>query len=619
MSNVLSQIHSPVDVKKLNNDELKQLCDELRQTIISTVAENGGHLASNLGAVELTVALHKVFDCPNDSFVWDVGHQCYSHKLLTGRYDNFSTLRKKDGITGFPNPMESQYDSFIAGHSSTSVSIACGLAKANTLEQNGNTVVAICGDGAMTGGLTFEGLSNAGINKDRLIVILNDNHMSINKNVGFVAKHLANLRSQSGYVKFKSGLANLLNHLPVIGKPIYRFLLRQKQLIKYSMYNNSSMFEEMGFYYFGPIDGHNIKELVKVLETAKKIEQPVLVHVETVKGKGYGPAVNNPDVFHGISKFDIETGKTPTSSASFSSVFGDTIADLAEQDDKIIAITAAMKSGTGFQKFADLYPKRFFDVGIAEEHAITFASALASKGQIPVVALYSTFLQRTFDQLLNDTAIMQNHIVIGIDRSGIVPDDGVTHQGIFDVPMLNAIPGFTIFSPSTFEELRICLKEAIYNCDGPVVVRYPKGNELPGNDSYTRNNIDFGYLEANSDTIIVSYGRISCSVNSVVQKLKTENKLVSALSILRIRPISKDVIDILQNYKHIVFFEEGSLHGGVAESIGSKLLQNGYKGDYHIHAIDGFIDTCKTSEGLHDYHLDEEGIYNTIIQLGEES
>ena len=615
MESQLSRIQSPADLQQLNNQELNELCDEIRETIIQVVSKNGGHLASNLGAVELTVAIHHALHCPDDSIVWDVGHQCYTHKLLTGRYEQFSTLRQKEGITGFPNPNESPYDSFVAGHSSTSISVACGLAKANTLQKNGNTVVAVVGDGAMTGGLTFEGLSNAGVNKDRLIVVLNDNHMSINKNVGFVSKHLVNLRSRSGYVRFKSGFGHLLRHIPLIGKPIFRLLLRMKQHLKYAIYNNSSMFEEMGFYYIGPIEGHNLKDLIKAIETAKKIEQPVLLHVETIKGKGYGPAVENPDIFHGISSFDIATGEVPKSSESFSSVFGDTIAEMASNDDSIIAITAAMKSGTGLSAFAEKYPNRFFDVGIAEEHAVTFASALANKGFRPVVAVYSTFLQRTYDQLLNDTSIMNNHIVLAIDRSGIVPDDGVTHQGIFDVPLLNTIPGMTIFTPSTFEELRVCLKHAIYNVEGPVAVRYPKGKEIPCHVEIPFDEHFYHLFQAEkAKTLLVTYGRTSSSVLNVAKRLHDEGNAVSVLKMDRVRPLPKGVISEALRYYRILFFEEGSLHGGVGEFFGSRLVQRGYARQYKIIAIDQFIDTCKTEEGLEQFHLDENGIYQAIIE-----
>ena len=610
---MLEQIHSPEDIRQLNKQETKELCDEIRQTIIQTVSKNGGHLASNLGVVELTVALHQVLHCPQDSIVWDVGHQCYTHKLLTGRYDRFSTLRQAGGLSGFPDPKESPYDTFVAGHSSTAISAACGMARANTLNGRSDTVVAVVGDGAMTGGLAYEGLGNAGQNNDRLIVVLNDNHMSISRNVGFVARHLANLRAKSGYIRFKRGLTATLEHIPLIGKPIYRLMLRTKRRMKYAMYNSSTLFEDMGFYYFGPIDGHNLRDLNAALKTAMEIEQPVLLHVDTVKGKGYTPAVTDPALFHGVSSFDEETGETPKSGPTFSSVFGETMTELARQHPEVVAITAAMQSGTGLRGFAEAYPKRFFDVGIAEEHAVTFASALATRQQLPVFAVYSTFMQRCYDQLLNDTAIMNNHIVLAIDRAGIVPDDGMTHQGIFDVAMLNSIPGTTVYAPSTFSELRICLKQALFSTDGVAAVRYPKGGELPCDITYTPDGHLYTLFAAEkATTLLVTYGRVFSSVMNAAKRLNEEGMPVAVLKLTRIKPLPKGVISLALRYRRVIFFEEAALHGGVGEYFGSRLVQRGFARDYEIHAIDGFVGTCTTAEGLRQVGLDMPGIYQTV-------
>ena len=610
---MLEQIHSPEDIRKLNIQQSQQLCDEIRQTIIRTVSQTGGHLASNLGVVELTVALHQVLHCPQDSIVWDVGHQCYTHKLLTGRYDRFSTLRQAGGLSGFPDPKESPFDTFVAGHSSTAISAACGMARANSLNGRSDTVVAVVGDGAMTGGLAFEGLENAGQNNDRLIVVLNDNHMSISRNVGFVARHLANLRAKSGYIRFKRGLTATLEHIPLIGKPIYRLMLRTKRRMKYAMYNSSTLFEDMGFYYFGPIDGHNLRDLSAALKTAMQIEQPVLLHVDTVKGKGYAPAVTNPALFHGVSSFDEETGETPKSGPTFSSVFGETMIELAQQHEEVVAITAAMQSGTGLRAFAEAYPKRFFDVGIAEEHAVTFASALATRQIKPVFAVYSTFMQRCYDQLLNDTAIMNNHIVLAIDRAGIVPDDGMTHQGIFDVAMLNSIPGATVYAPSTFSELRICLKQALFSTDGVAVVRYPKGGELPCDITYTPDGHLYTLFAAEkATTLLVTYGRVFASVINAAKRLNEEGTPVAVLKLTRIKPLPKGVVSLALRYRRVIFFEEAALHGGVGEYFGSRLVQRGYARDYEIHAIDSFVGTCTTEEGLKQVGLDTAGVYRAV-------
>ena len=610
---MLEQIHSPEDIRQLNIQESKALCDEIRQTIIQTVSKTGGHLASNLGVVELTVALHQTLHCPQDSIVWDVGHQCYTHKLLTGRYDRFSTLRQAGGLSGFPDPGESPYDAFIAGHSSTAISAACGMARANTLNGRSDTVVAVVGDGAMTGGLAYEGLGNAGQNKDRLIVVLNDNHMSISRNVGFVARHLANLRAKSGYIRFKRGLTAMFEHIPLIGKPIYRLMLRTKRRMKYAMYNSSTLFEDMGFYYFGPIDGHNLRDLTAALRTAMQIEQPVLLHVETVKGKGYSPAVTDPALFHGVSSFDEETGETPKSGTTFSSVFGETMVELAGQHPEVVAITAAMQSGTGLRAFAEAYPKRFFDVGIAEEHAVTFASAMATREFKPVFAVYSTFMQRCYDQLLNDTAVMNNHVVLAIDRAGIVPDDGITHQGLFDVAMLGSIPGATVYAPSTFAELRICLKQALFSTDGLAAVRYPKGKELPCDVTYTPDGHLYTLFAAEkATTLLVTYGRVFSSVMNAAKRLNEEGTPVAVLKLTRIMPLPKGVISLALRFRRVIFFEEAALHGGVGEYFGSRLVQRGYARDYEIHAVDGFVGTCTTEEGLSKVGLDTPGVYRTV-------
>ena len=609
----IDQIHSPEDIRGMTLPELDALCAELRKTLVQTVSKTGGHLSSNLGVVELTVALHKMLDTPRDRIVWDVGHQCYVHKLLTGRCGRFDTLRQTGGISGFPKPEESEYDTFIAGHSSTAVSAANGMAKAKTLSGDGGYVVAVLGDGALTGGLAYEGLSNAGRSSDRLIVVLNDNRMSINKNVGFVARHLATLRSRPRYVRFKMGVSNLIARIPLIGKPIQRLFVWVKSRLTNALYHSSTLFEEMGFYYLGPVDGHNLHDLTAALQTAKNLSRPVLLHVETVKGKGYSFAMQNPDTYHGVTGFDIETGKTPPSSRSFSSAMGDSLSRLAQEDLRICAITAAMKSGTCLTKFAERYPVRFFDVGIAEEHAVTFASGLATGGMLPVFAVYSTFLQRCYDQILNDTAIMNNHIVLAVDRAGIVPDDGETHQGVFDVPFLTTIPHVTIYSPSTFSELDINLKQALYDAAGIAVVRYPKGGELPGCEGFEPDYKPYTHLKnAGARILLITYGRLFSHAMIAAKELADENVPVSLLKLTRIWPLPEECVSIAADYDQVLFFEEGSGQGGIGQAFESRLLEIGFGGRSFCRAIDEFIPACTTSAGFRRTGLDVDGMIEAI-------
>ena len=613
MKRSLEQIHSPEDIRKMTPAELEELCASLRKTLVQTVSKTGGHLSSNLGVVELTVALHKMFDTPRDRIVWDVGHQCYTHKLLTGRYGRFDTLRQTGGISGFPKPEESEYDTFIAGHSSTAVSAANGMAKAKTLSGDGGYVVAVLGDGALTGGLAYEGLSNAGRSSDRLIVVLNDNRMSISKNVGFVARHLATLRSRPRYVRFKMGISSLIAHIPLIGKAIQRFIVWVKSRLKNAMYHSSTLFEEMGFYYLGPVDGHNLHDLTASLQTAKNLSRPVLLHVETVKGKGYGFAAQNPDTYHGVSGFDIETGKTPPSSKSFSSTMADGLCRLAQEDLRICAITAAMKSGTCLTKFAERFPVRFFDVGIAEEHAVTFASGLATGGMLPVFAVYSTFLQRCYDQILNDTSIMNNHIVLAVDRAGIVPDDGETHQGVFDVPFLTTIPHVTIYSPSTFAELDISLKQALYDTAGIAVVRYPKGGELPGCEGFQPDYKPYTHLKnGKARILLMTYGRLFSYALIAARELSEEGMPVSLLKLTRIWPLPEECVAIAAEYDWVFFFEEGSRQGGIGQHLQSRLLESGFRGEFRLKAIDGFLPACSVSAGFRRTGLDVDGMIEAV-------
>lgn len=605
----LEKIQSPDDVKKLDKRELPELCTQLRQKMIETVAENGGHLSSNLGAVELTVALHRVFSTPHDAIVWDVGHQCYAHKLLTGRYDRFDTLRKKDGVAGFPRPAESEHDSFIVGHSSTSISVANGIAKAKELTGDDGYTVAVIGDGALTGGLAYEGLSNAGRSDDRLLVILNDNKMSISQNVGFVARYLAHLRTRVRYVHWKQRWTNFLSHVPLIGRPLNRLLHEWKKRLKRSVFASTSFFENMGFYYMGPVDGHNLEDLTQAMTAAKSIDRPVLLHVATVKGKGYLFAEKTPDVYHGVGGFDPKTGTAAPGKPSFSTVFGEELCHLAAEDDRIVALTAAMKKGTCLDAFSRQYPTRFFDVGIAEEHAVTFASGMADGGLLPVFAVYSTFLQRSYDQLINDTALMHTHIVLAIDRAGIVPDDGETHQGIFDVPMLATIPGVTVYAPANFRELRLHLRQAMYDTDGIAAVRYPKGGEHPLLEGYAPGYEPFEHIDGRSrEVLVVTYGRTYGEVLAAVRQRSQNGCRTSVLKLNRILPPVEEAVKLAAAYRCVLFVEEGMAQGGIGEMFGCRLMQIGFTGRYAIRGITENPGVCTTAEGLHAAGLDAAGI-----------
>ncbi|MBQ4612878.1 MAG: 1-deoxy-D-xylulose-5-phosphate synthase [Clostridia bacterium] len=609
----LEEIHSPSDIKELNKKEQIALCEQLRQTMIDTVSANGGHLASNLGVVELTVALHSVFTTPHDTIVWDVGHQCYAHKLLTDRYARFSTLRQKDGVSGFPKPSESEHDSFITGHSSTSISAANGIAKAKALTDDNGYTIAVIGDGALTGGLAYEGLSNAGRSDDRLIVILNDNKMSISQNVGFVSRYLTHLRSKVRYVRFKQHLTYALTRIPLIGKPINRLVHNWKKKMKRSLFAHTSFFENMGFHYMGPVDGHDLRDLTQALEAAKSVDRPVVLHVATVKGKGYALAEKNPDTYHGISHFDSREGAVKTSSPSFSSCFGDAICRLAAEDERIVAITAAMIKGTCLEAFAAQYPTRFFDTGIAEEHAVTFASGMGVGGLLPVFAVYSSFLQRSYDQLINDTSIMDNHIVLAIDRAGVVPDDGETHQGIYDVAMLRAIPHTTIYAPSTFKELERHLRQALYDTGGIAAVRYPKGGEHPLLADYEPSYQPYTLREGkNKKLLLVTYGRTYGEMLAARRQLEQNGQYAAVLKLNCIHPVDDEVVAIMKSYDQVLFFEEVSRVGGVGEALGSCLMQEGYAGRYAVKAIDTVLGACTTEQGLQAVGLDAAGIVRFV-------
>lgn len=613
-NSILKNIKSPADIKGLSYEQLDELSAQIRQELISTVASNGGHLASNLGVVELTVALHKCFDSPTDKFVFDVGHQIYTHKLLTGRYENFHTLRTEGGISGFPRPTESEHDPFFSGHSSTSISSAYGISVSEMLKGTNHYTVAIIGDGAFTGGLAYEAINNVGRNKDaKLIVILNDNEMSISQNVGSVSKYLTNIRTTRQYFRLKAGLEKTLNHVPVIGRKLSAAVYRLKTAIKNRIYN-SNMFEDLGFRYMGPVDGHNIKKLTEVLEEAKNIDRPVFLHVHTKKGKGYELAEQNPSVFHGISKFDTDTGETVAKGKNFSDEFGKYLCELASKDSRICAITAAMSLGTGLSEYAQNYSDRFFDVGIAEEHAVVFASGLSKGGMVPFFVVYSTFLQRCYDQLIHDAALQKQKMIIAIDRAGFVGEDGETHQGIFDVAFMNTISNFTIYAPSTYDELRKDMFKAVYKDSNVIAIRYPRGAEceIPDDFRPTYDVFDI-YGDEDSDVSIVTYGRIFGNACKAYKLLKQQNKNVRIVKLNKIKPLDPSIIEVLRNDRNIFFFEEGIQNGGVGEKLALRLLEAGYSGEYKLVAVDYcFVEQGSVESTIKKNNLDTQSMVDIV-------
>ena len=611
----LNKIHSPADLKKLNSSEYPELAQEIRDVLIDTVSKNGGHLASNLGAVELTIAIHLTFDSPKDRIVWDVGHQAYTHKLLTGRYDVFDTIRQKDGISGFCHPNESEHDTFYSGHSGTSVSSAFGIAEANKIKKNNNYTVAVIGDGSFTGGLVYEALNNAGRSKTNLIVILNDNEMSISKNVGSVAKYLTKIRSKKRYVRMKARLERFLDRIPLIGHSMASGLFSFKTAIKNLIYE-STIFEKMGFRYMGPIDGHDIGLMCEALETAKSLGAPVLLHVNTVKGKGYNYAEKDPSHFHGVSDFDIDTGEPHSSGDTFCNEFGKLMCKMAHEDRRITLITAAMSLGTGLTEFSEKYSERFFDVGIAEEHAVTFASGLSKGGMLPVFAVYSTFLQRCYDEIMHDGALQDQKLVLAIDRAGFVGDDGETHNGLYDVAFLQSIPKVTVYSPATYDEMKIDFGNAFYRDKDVVAVRYPRGGEpeIPEDYEPSFGTYDI-YGNVSADKVIVTYGRLFFEAAKAVKELANHSIDAKVLKFNRIKPIDPEALKEVMNATHIFFYEEGVRSGGIGEKFAAELLQHGYKGNYDITAVeDCFVKQAKVPELIKQYGFDSDSMVNKIVE-----
>ena len=568
---LLNQINSRQELCALDQQQLRLLCDELRQFLVLHVAQTGGHLASNLGVVELTVALERVFDTSKDRLVFDVGHQSYVHKILTGRREDFSSLRTFGGLSGFPKPSESPCDAFVAGHASSAVSTALGMARARTLQKEDYHVIALMGDGALTGGLAYEGLNDAGESNEPLIVILNDNGMSITPNVGGISRHLSLLRTRAGYFRLKRIYRSVTGAIPG-GKAVYRFTHRMKERMK-RMLLGSTLFEEMGFEYYGPVDGHNLERLEYMLRLAKNCKKPVLLHVITKKGKGYAPAEENPDVFHGIGSFDPESGKPPLCShlPSFSDTFGKTLCNLAREEPRLCAITAAMVGGTGLTEFARKFPERCFDVGIAEGHAVTMAGGLAKQGMLPVVAIYSTFLQRAYDMLLQDVAMQKLHVVFAVDRAGLVGEDGETHQGVFDISYLRSVPGMQILCPANQEELAFMLRKAVLEMDGPVAVRYPRGCD----DAFTE--IANGtVVREGSDITLIGYGRLINNLLEAADLLERTGIRAEVLKLPSVKPIDmRPIAASVKKTGAMVVAEEAVCIGCAGKEIAASLRTSG--------------------------------------------
>lgn len=618
MKRLLESVNWPKDIKKLSISQLNRLALELRAFLLENVSKTGGHLASNLGIVELTLALHYCLNTPNDKIVWDVGHQAYIHKIITGRKERFNTLRQLDGISGFPKPNESEYDSFTAGHSSTSISIALGLACARDLSGGDEKIVAVIGDGSMTGGVAYEALNNAGRSNRNLIVILNDNQMSISDNVGAISRHLGELRTERKYLEAKDGVKNFLSRLPA-GAPMVDSIKRTKKRIKY-MFVPGVIFEEFGFKYIGPVDGHNIAELIANINKAKNISGPVIIHVRTIKGKGYKFAEKNPADYHGVGAFELRSGKNTKKNLlpSYSSVFGKTLERLAEKDKKIIAVSAAMCSGTGLSGFAEKFPERFFDVGIAEQHAVSFSAAMAKGGYKPVFAVYSTFLQRGYDEIMQDVCLQNLHVVFGVDRAGVVGSDGETHQGIYDVSYLRHMPNMTIMLPKNGTELEQMIEYALCELDGPVAIRYPRG-EISDIFSDINNDIENGKAEIIKEgkkIAVIAAGTVIEQASEAVRMLENDGYEPELVNLRFVKPLDVELLkNICLKCSYIFTVEDNVADGGAGSCILEKLAEEELikNIDFHSFAFpDKFIEHGTRNELYERYGLDAKSIYTEI-------
>ncbi len=622
MDRILDRINCPDDIKNLNKKQLERLAAEIRRFLVKNVSETGGHLASNLGIVELTLALAYCYDMPKDKVIYDVGHQSYVHKIITGRKDRFKTLRQLDGLSGFPEPKESEYDLFATGHSSTSISSAIGVAAARDLSGEKFNVVAVIGDGSMTGGLAYEGINNVGLSGKNITVILNDNQMSISENVGAMSKHLNDIRTMPSYLKAKSNVHNVLDKIPVVGEKATKAIGATKDLIKFAVVPGS-VFEKMGFTYIGPVDGHDIEELIEVISRAKFIEGPVLIDVVTKKGKGVPYAEKNPSLFHGVGKFDRTTGEIFGKSGEpiFSDIFGEKLCEMAEDDDKIVAITAAMADGTGLSGFEKAYPERFFDVGIAEQHAVTFAAGMAKMGYKPFFAVYSTFLQRAYDQIIHDVCLQNLGVTIAIDRAGIVGADGKTHQGVFDMAFLNHMPNMTIMSPKNKSDLEAMLLIA-KDLESPCAIRYPKEACKDEEDK----PIEFGKAQVYKEGIdiaILTEGTMFYTGKEVYDKVYNALKGVGGdpafVHFPFIKPLDEEIIKhICERCHRIYTIEDGVLNGGFGESVRRVVDGNAFARVKCFGVPDKFVEHGTRKQIFERYGLDSDTISEIIIkEFGE--
>lgn len=607
---ILERINSSNDIKKLPEEELEPLCQELRDYMISSISRTGGHLASNLGAVELTVALHRVYDTSRDRVVFDVGHQSYVHKIITGRRDSFGTLRQHGGLSGFPKPYESGDDAFIAGHASNSVSVALGMARARTLSHADYDVAAIIGDGALSGGLAYEGLANAAASGEPLVVILNDNNMSINENVGGTAHLLESLRVRPGYISFKRWYRDVFTKLP----GLYKFNHAIKEWLKKRLLPGN-VFSGMGMYYLGPVDGHDIGKLETVIRWARELRKPVLVHVVTKKGKGYKYAEEHPEKFHGVGRFDIETGELHDSGDCFSAKMGESLSRLADNDGRIIGITAAMSSGTGMDVFSAAHPDRFFDVGIAEGHAVSMAGGMAKQGMVPVFAVYSSFLQRGYDMLIHDIALQNLHVVFCVDRAGLVGSDGETHHGVFDVSYLSSVPDMTVLCPASYAELEAMLHAAIYDINGSVAIRYPRGGE----GKYTAcNTAPETLLREGRDVTLVCYGIMTNEVLDAAERLAAEGISAEVIKLSMIKPPDFDLVMRSLRKTGKLLISEDVCEAGC---VGSRILEEAAISEIDIRAAkllnlgEGIVPHGTVAELLHDFGLDADGIVSAAMEM----
>jgi len=618
---ILDKINGHGDLQNLTDSERTQLCQEIRQFLVSSVSATGGHLASNLGVVELTVAIETVFDTDKDRLVFDVGHQSYVHKLLTGRRADFARLRQFGGIAGFPKPSESHTDAFVAGHASSSVSIALGMARARTLQEQDYHVVALIGDGAATGGMAYEGLNDAAVSKEPMVVILNDNEMSIDRNVGGLAKHLSRLRTKEQYLGMKERYRSMLRKIPG-GQGFYKVTRAMKDWLKRALIP-ATLFENMGLTYLGPVDGHDLPGLISLLKSARELQRPVLVHVLTQKGRGYEPAEGDPSQFHGVGKFDPATGApTKKSGITFSGTFGEKMLSLAEVDSRVCAVTAAMPGGTGLLKFKHHYPKRLFDVGIAEEHAVSMAGGLAKQGMVPVVALYSTFLQRAYDQIMQDIALLQLHVVLAVDRAGLVGEDGETHHGVFDVGFLRQVPGMVLLAPASCQELSAMLEWAVEDWNGPVAVRYPRG----GNGDYSGCDFDpssgISVHRKGTHCAIITYGTMLNPVMEAAELLSQHGVEAAVIRLTKLNPLPVDALQAaLGDISRVMIVEETAAGSGICGDLAYELGQR--LADVRFFGMDlgsRFVPHGDLRSIYCRYGLDEASIARRVMEvLGHES